>query len=406
MYDIGLPLNSTSKEQVKEKKVPCTNGEGAENDKIIKEATKVFDEKKEDSNKIGSDNKNFVDDDVLKPKDETNWQELLLGDLDDKEKVLLKEYTTILRKYKAAKKELAEEEQKNQGTVVEMKLQVLDLKTLLEKRDIEIQQMKQKLKLLQEDGGKYEMVDNKGEEDDIKSIFDDKSEIYSEIEVKLRTNIDAILDENLDFWLRFSSTFHQVQKFKTEVEDLQKEIIKVKSKGSEGKSSIRSEINAIYKHFKEIQTELIIWLEQSALLKNELQGRCSSLSNIHEEITTALRNGVEEEEIKFSTHQAAKFQGEVLNMQQENNKVNQELEAGLDHVTTLQGETEKTLKKLEEEFGLSDHNRDEKQQRLPSRSHIPLRSFIFGIKSKKQKPSIMACINPHKKYTTSNSGSN
>ncbi|KAI3712657.1 hypothetical protein L1987_71219 [Smallanthus sonchifolius] len=325
--------------------------------------------------------------------DETNWQELLLGGLDNKEKVLLQEYTTILRKYKTAKKELVDEEQKNQETVCEMKTQLLDLKTLLEKRDNEIQQMKQKLKLLQE---VHKEVTN--EEVDIKSIFMDKREPVSEIEAKLRTDIDAILDENLDFWLRFSSTFHQVQKFKTEVEDLQQEIVKVKAKQSDGKSSIRSEINAIFKHLKEIQTELTIWIDQSTLLKNELQRRFSSLFDIQEDIKRALREGIEEDEIKFNTHQAAKFQGEVSNMQQENTKVNQELEAGLNHVTTLQVETEKTLKRLEDEFSLFD----QKQPRSPNRPHVPLRSFIFGVKSKKQKPSILACINPHKRLTTSN----
>ncbi|XP_076885603.1 protein NETWORKED 2C-like [Bidens hawaiensis] len=323
--------------------------------------------------------------DVLKasePQVETNWQELLSGGLDDKQKVLLQEYTTILRKYKTAKKELVEEEQKNQKRVGEMK-------KLLAKQDYEIEQMKQKLNLLQETD--EEQVVN------IKPIFIDNPDPVSETEAKLRANIDTILDENLDFWLRFSSTFHQVQKFKTEVEDLQQEITKVKAKGSDGKTSIRSEINAIFKHLKEIQTELTIWLDQSAILKNELQRRFESLFDIQEDIKRALREGVEEDEIKFNTHQAAKFQGEVSNMQQENTKVNQELEAGLSHVAALQVETEETLKRLEDEFGLSY----QKQPRSPNRPHVPLRSFIFGVKSKKQKPSILGCINPHKKLTAS-----
>lgn len=368
----GLPLSSMSKENMDVKEINRTNNDVAKNNMI-------------------------TNDDVLKskkPEEETNWRELILGGLDDKEKVLLQEYTTILRKYKAAKKELADEEQKKQETIDELKLQLQDLKTLLAKRDSEIRQMKQKLKLFQE-------VDNQeatNEEVSINSIFIDTSEPFSEIEAKLRTDIDAILDENLDFWLRFSSTFHQVRKFKTEVEDLQQEIIKVKAKGSDAKSSIRSEINAIFKHLKQIQTELAIWLEQSVLLKNELQRRFSSLFDIEKEIKRALREGVEEDEIKFNTHQAAKFQGEVSNMQQENTKVNQELEAGLNHVTALQLETEQTLKKLDDEFSLTD----QKQPRSPNRPHVPLRSFIFGVKSKKQKPSILACINPHKKLAASN----
>ncbi|KAI7751404.1 hypothetical protein M8C21_006336 [Ambrosia artemisiifolia] len=364
---VRLPLNSMLKERVQEKENNCANDDVANNNMISLETADV----------------------VLKhsKSEEMNWQELLSGGLDDKQKVLLQEYTTILRKYKAARKELADEERKNQETIDEMK-------ALLAKQDNEIQQMKQKLKILQEVDQEQEV----NEETDIKSMLIDKPEPVSEIEAKLRTDIDAILDENLDFWLRFSSTFHQVQKFKTEVEDLQQEIVKVKAKGSDGKTSIRSDINAIFKHLKEIQTELTIWLEQSALLKDELQRRFTSLFDIQEEIKRALREGVEEDEIKFNTHQAAKFQGEVSNMQQENTKVNQELEAGLNHVTALQLETEKTLKRLEDEFSLSD----QKQPRSPNRPHVPLRSFLFGAKSKKQKPSILACINPHKKLAASN----
>ncbi|KAJ9564739.1 hypothetical protein OSB04_000705 [Centaurea solstitialis] len=326
-------------------------------------------------------------------RDETSLQELLLGGLDDKEKVLLQEYTTILRKYKAAKKELAEEEQKNQETILETNLQLKTLQTLLAKRETEIQQMKQNLKLIQEDG--VEEL----------SLFAHKPEPVSEIEEKLRTDIDAILDENLDFWLRFSTAFHQVQKFKKQVEDLQQEITKAKTKPNPNKSTnptkdnLRSDINPIYKHLKEIRDEFTVFLENIASLKNELQRRRSSLSNIQEEITTALKEGVEEEEIKFSTHQAAKFQGEVLNMQQENCKVNEELEAGLDRVTAMKVEIEETLRRLEDEFGLLDHNNGERQHR----PHVPLRSFIFGVRSKKQKPSILSCINPHKKTSASNS---
>ncbi|XP_071704455.1 kinase-interacting protein 1-like [Rutidosis leptorrhynchoides] len=400
-----LLMDLKSKEQVEEKEITWTNDDDVKNNDEITEFEAI--EKKEHIHNSGNKDTNPFNDDVLEPKEqeeevkeELNWQELLLGAFDDKEKVLLQEYTTILRKYKAAKKELIEEERKNQGTLVEMKLQVKELKTLVAKRDVEVQEMKRKLKLLQEN----DMVDSNEEitkfEDNVKSVIEVvKSEPF---ERKLRTNIDAILDENLDFWLRFSSSFHQVQKFKTEVEDLQQEIVKVKAKGSE-KLSIKSGINAIYKHIKEIQNELTIWLEQSVLLKNELQRKSSSLSEIHEDITKALREGVEDDEIKFrfSTHQAAKFEGEVLNMQQESRKVNRELEAGLDHVVALQVETEKILRKLEEEFGLVS---DQKQARLPNRPHVPLRSFIFGTKSKKQKPSILACINPHKRLTTSDSG--
>ena len=57
-----------------------------------------------------------------------------------------------------------------------------------------------------------------------------------------------------------------------------------------------------------------MWLENSALLKEELQCRFSSLCEIQEEITTALKASAEDDDFKFTSYQAAKFQGEVLNM--------------------------------------------------------------------------------------------
>ncbi|MCD7467351.1 hypothetical protein HAX54_004758 [Datura stramonium] len=40
-------------------------------------------------------------------------------------------------------------------------------------------------------------------------------------------------------------------------------------------------------------------------------------------------------------------------MKQENNKVREELEAGVEHITTLQVDVEKTLRKLDQEFDVS-----------------------------------------------------
>lgn len=89
-------------------------------------------------------------------------------------------------------------------------------------------------------------------------------------------------------------------------------------------------------------------------------------------------------------------------MKQENNKVADELQAGLDRVTALQLELEKTLAKLDEEFGFSGLKKeaDPQLEQAHSRNRVPLRSFIFGVKSKKQKPSIFACMSPamHRKY--------
>lgn len=153
--------------------------------------------------------------------------------------------------------------------------------------------------------------------------------------------------------------------------------------------SVHSEIRPIYRHLREIQTELGLLLEQNGVLKDDLQNRLSSLSNLQEEITRLSSAGQGDDKGGLHEYQAAKFQGEIMNMKHENNKVAAELELGLKKVEQLQSEIRLTLAELDEELGItrsSDHRH---------RSRIPLRSFLFGVKLKKQKPSsFFACINP------------
>lgn len=90
--------------------------------------------------------------------------------------------------------------------------------------------------------------------------------------------------------------------------------------------------------------------------------------------------------MRSSSLQAAKFQGEILSMKQENNKVANEMQAGLDHITALQLEVERTV--------LAKLNLCDQLPHSESRSPVPLRSYIFGIKPKKQKNSIFSCMHP------------
>ncbi|XP_073158477.1 kinase-interacting protein 1-like [Henckelia pumila] len=351
-------------------------------------------------------------------EEELNWQQMLLTGMEDREKILLKEYTTILRNYKDVKKKLSDIEKQDRDSQFDIIVKMKELKDAIAKRDEEIHRLRQKLNMFQENKDiKVDSVpDERGvkpeaggdgleenplinEEGDMKLVFIDRTSSISAVEEKLRMDIDAILDENLDFWLRFSTAFHQIQKFKTEVQDLQDEILKLLEKKMQVGSVTteqKSEVRPIYKHLREIQTELTVWLEQSVSLKDEQKRRFASLCSIQEEITKALKEGVEGEEIRFSSHQAAKFQGEILNMKQENNKVRDELQAGLDHVSTLQLDIEKSLRKLNEEFGICSDQQQLKQ--AMSRSRIPLRSFIFGTKPKKQKHSILSCMHPNRRF--------
>ncbi|WOG93883.1 hypothetical protein DCAR_0313171 [Daucus carota subsp. sativus] len=344
-------------------------------------------------------------------EDELNWQQMLLHGVEDKERILLAEYVAILRNYKEVKKKLSDEEKKNE-TLFETMLQLRNTKSALLKKDQEIQFLRHKLNLLKQDscdipGAKdstedesFGMHPTEEDKEEIKLLIN-QPKTLSPIEEKLRGQIDAVLEENLEFWLRFSNSFHQVEKFKTEVHDLQDEIVQAKKKNElrqDGKSQgsisadLKAEIRAIYKHLSEKKTEVGVWLEQSELLKEEVQHRITSICEIQEAITNGLKEGVESDEITFSSHQAAKFHGEILNMKQENNKVNEELLAGIDHITALKIEIEKTLVKINAEFKLTERkpSSSTSSSRSYSISKIPLRSFLFGIKARKHKHSIFS----------------
>ncbi|KAG6774080.1 hypothetical protein POTOM_021429 [Populus tomentosa] len=339
--------------------------------------------------------------------DEPDWKQLFMNGMENREKVLLTEYTTILRNYKELKKQLTEAEKKNGDSLFDATVQVRELKGANAKKDEQIQFLRQKLILLQaglgEDSKPVEsMVTEQEVTGDINVILMDQPETTSEIEDRFRMNIDEVLEENLNFWLRFSTTFQQIQKFETEVQDLHSELFKLEEKqkiqdgSSNAKYSLKSDARPIYKYLREIHTELTVWLEKSMQLKDEVKSRFASLCDIQDEITAVLKESAEDDEFKFTSYQAAKFQGEILNMKQENNKVADELQAGLDYITTLQLEVERTLEKLNVEFKLSGskHRQNIQLPHSESGSRVPLRSFIFGIKPKKQKNSIFSRMHP------------
>ncbi|CAN7059970.1 hypothetical protein BRARA_D01342 [Brassica rapa] len=316
---------------------------------------------------------------------EPDWKEMFMKGMENREKHLLTEYTTILRNYKDMKKDLDETRTKNAT------------------KDDEIKHLREKMTLLQKGlADSNDLLESQMSNDDYSLGFmAAENESMSLVEEQFRLNIDELLEENLDFWLRFSTAFGQIQGYDTSIEDLQGEISKLEQRKKQdgsgtAKYALRSDVRPLFRHLREINTDLGLWLEKGAALKEELKSRFESLCNIQEEITKALKSSAEDDDFKFTSYQAAKFQGEVLNMKQENNKVADELQAGLDHITTLQLEIDKTLGMLTEEFALSgSKNRSELDlQHSDSRSRVPLRSFIFGSKQKKTKPSIFSCMHP------------
>ncbi|KAK2428153.1 Kinase interacting (KIP1) family protein [Trifolium repens] len=355
-------------------------------------------------NTLGVDHKKHA----TTPDDEPDWRQMFLNGMQDREKALLNEYTNTLRNYKDMKKRLTEIENKNQDNDSDscLKSQLNELKTSNSMKDQEIRILHQKLSLLQTTlEGNEDLADSTSflpqEERDIEKLLKiDEPSSISAIEEKFRSSMDEILEENLTFWLKFSTTYAEIQRFETTIKDLQIEASKLDKKGksSEGSGTLaqclKSDARPIYKHLTEIQTEITVWLEKCALLKEELQRRFSSLCVIQEEITNALKTSAEDDDFRFTSYQAAKFQGEVLNMKQENNKVADELQAGLDIATSLSLEVEKALVKLNDRFELSTSKRQESGnlRQSENRARVPLRSFIFGSKPKKQ--SIFSLMTP------------
>ncbi|KAK8652850.1 hypothetical protein V6N13_126873 [Hibiscus sabdariffa] len=364
-------------------------------------------------------------------KDEPDWKQLFLEGMDNREKNLLTEYTTMLRNYKNTKKKLMEVETNNQNSMSDIMLQLKELESSNAMKDEEILSLRRELNLSQTGLSQNSNTDQYAEpristekstmvgtslvspskeevKEDTGVILSNQSQPLSEIEEKFRMKIDELLNENLDVWFRFSAAVQEVPKFENGVKDLQAKISilneRQKQDGSATvNSSLISDVQPLNKHLTEVQTELNSWVERSLLLKDELMNRFSSLCNIEEEITKELKASAADDEFRFTSYQVAKFQHEILNMKQENNKVAEELQAGLDDARTLKLEVERTLAKLTTDWELSGSkiNRSGQQQDSDTQNRVPLWTFIFGSKPKKQKTSIFACVHPalHRKYT-------
>ncbi|TYI89199.1 hypothetical protein E1A91_D03G038200v1 [Gossypium mustelinum] len=348
------------------------------------------------------------------PEGEPDWKQLFMKGMEN----------TMLRNHKDTKQQLVEVETNNQNSLFEITLQLKELKSSNATKDEEIQSLRRELSLCRTGPNDNNNTDHyaeprpssdmpivtetslnspsrKEQNEDIGVMLSDQPQPISEIEENFRINIDELLNENLEFWYRFSTVFQELPKFNTGVKDLQAEISKLDERQKQDGNSTRnslliSDVRPLYKHLGEVQTELNNWVERSLLLKDELKSRFSSLCDIEEEITQALKASAADDEIRFTSYQAAKFQGEILNMKQENNKVGKELEAGLDNARTLQPEIERTLEILIDDWELprSKANRSGQLPHSESRGRIPLRSFIFGVKPKKQKTSIFSCVHP------------
>ncbi|CAL9159242.1 unnamed protein product [Musa hybrid cultivar] len=246
---------------------------------------------------------------------------------------------------------------------------------------------------------------------DVECITEPKS--ISSTEEKLRRDINTFIDENLEFWLRFSTSFHHIQEFKVKYADLQADIGKLKVNKTQehndtasGDRTGKPESAPIGTRLGELKTELQVWMEHSAPLIRELQSRFSFLHDMQKEISSVVNTYSATGEALFTPCEAARLQGEVMNMKQENNKAARELQMGLDQVRWLQAEIEEQMAKLNDYFEafVLKNSHDDFLKRSPSRSGVPLEVFLYG--SKPKRPSIFARMHPvlKKKHSKLRSG--
>ncbi|PUZ63757.1 hypothetical protein GQ55_3G093100 [Panicum hallii var. hallii] len=397
-----------------------------------------------------------------------NLQQLLMNDLQDKEKVLLAEYTSILRNYKNIKRRLTEVETKNQECLNEMRAMISELECVNGMKDAEIQSLRRFLNSLtykdaSHSGHRMNSTMSLGEKngavrghrrtpsffpvhqraqsvssiprrikhspslknnlsmdsdkepdasndavtspeatipEDLTSTNVVEMEKASPLEEKFRRDIDALLEDNLAFLMKFSMSLQQIEGFQTKYNLLQSEIGKLTNedrlkpnKDHTNEHPAKWEMEATEKRLRELKIELQVWLEQNAMFKGELQYKFDSLCDIQAEIEGGMEMDADMEDgARFTSYQVAKFQGEILNMKQENNKVADELQAGLDHVKRLQTEIEKVLAKILKSTSLSGPKSSSTWRNAPSKSRVPLRTFLFP--AKKKKASLFACVNP------------
>ncbi|URE18408.1 hypothetical protein MUK42_11963 [Musa troglodytarum] len=411
---------------------------------VLKSSTEP---QREDEDKKLNNNEQILPD---REEQTLKFQQIILSGLEGREKILLAEYTSLLQNYKETKRRLSEEVlNKNQYLQRTMAL-TGELKNAIAIKDEEIRLLRQRLASLKMSSSvtldapsvedlwhgqhKLEGISNSpmvtenptprdpGMPKDLNASATkqdsyvefteipsplaqgtnanciNKPKSISPVGEKFRREIDALLDGNLEFWLRFSTSFHFIQEFKAKFKGLQADIIQPKDnktlEGNGGAASDqagRPESALFTTRLRELKTELQVWLDQSRLLRAELHGRISSLCYMQEKISGAVNTELEPGEALLTPCQAAGYHGEVMNMKQENNKAASELQMGIDYIRRLQLEIEQQLSELREPF-VPKSSPTDRLENSPNRTNVPLRVFLFGAKPKK--PSLFARIQP------------
>ncbi|KAI3685781.1 hypothetical protein L6452_35039 [Arctium lappa] len=174
----------------------------------------------------------------------------------------------------------------------------------------------------------------------------------------------------------YTTTLRNYKQVKKKLNEIEK-----RNRANTFRSAVQVKMLRTANHSKDAQIKAF-----SEILEDDLQHRLASLSDIQDELLNLKKDDSSKGEKILET---AKFQGEVLNMKQENVKILEELQAASERVKKILVDMEKTLGILDEELGESN-----KKKTSRSSSKIPLKSFLFGVKLRKRKSSLLKSMSP------------
>ncbi|KAG6500836.1 hypothetical protein ZIOFF_040693 [Zingiber officinale] len=307
----------------------------------------------------------------------------------------------------ASLKNASEVENKNENYIREMMALIGELVNVIASRDEEIRLLREQLASLKTrlglctvassvDSCHSELISSNSEMSlstlgrdssvnaiNVECIYEHNTTQPSE---ESRKNIDHFLGKNIEFWLRFSTTYHYVEKLKAKYAELQSDINKLDANKTEGTNSTdtnnqtnNAESESVAKRLSELKTELLLWSEQSTLLREELEKRYLSFNDMQEEISIVVSKSSSSEGALFTPYEAARLQSEVMSMKHMSNKASSHLLLGFNQIKGVQSEIEKQLAKLYENFQIliSRGKHD------PNTAGVPLSAFLYGFKPKK-----------------------
>ncbi|GLJ15245.1 hypothetical protein SUGI_0249340 [Cryptomeria japonica] len=243
---------------------------------------------------------------------------------------------------------------------------------------------------------KFTLVEGPSDDQEEKEVRLEEVWSTQSIQEKVRHDMYHLQEQNQKLWTRFDSATQQIHKLQITFQELQEKLLKTRKDNKKGKADgqTEKENNAIEKQFRELQDELLLWLECNGMLTKEVQNKLVSANKLQAELDAEGGHLTEEsEDTEFVFSQGANTQKELLSIQEQTSKIADVLRAGSDQARGLEFEVEKILLKFQGDTKISMAERHKKAY-IP-RVRTSLRVFLFGKEEHRQKQLVgCACMQP------------